>query len=127
MAKLTVIGLDKLEKALKPNATLADVKKAVKTNGSQLQRKMQKKADFRGHYEWKKGIGEVKVKPTGTTKRSIGLEMQDGGFTASVGPDTEYSPYLEFGTRFMDAQPFIKPALEEQERQFFVDLEKLMR
>lgn len=115
MASLKITGLDKLEKALKPNATLADVRKAVRSNGSQLQRKMQQKADFSKGYQ------------TGTTKRSIGLEMQDGGYTASVGPETEYSPYLEYGTRFMEAQPFIRPALEEQKRQFFDDLEKLMR
>lgn len=115
MASLKITGLDKLEKALKPNATLADVKKVVRNNGSQLQRRMQQKADFSKGYQ------------TGTTKRSIGLEMQDGGFTASVGPETEYSPYLEYGTRFMESQSFVRPALDEQKRQFFDDLEKLMR
>ena len=115
MASLKVTGLDKLEKALKPNATLADVRKVVRQNGSQLQRKMQQKADFTRGYQ------------TGTTKRSIGLEIHDGGYTATVGPETEYSPYLEYGTRFMEAQPFIKPALDEQKNQFFSDLEKLMR
>ena len=115
MAKLKVTGLDKLEKALKPNATLADVRKAVRHNGSELQKKMQQKADFAKGYQ------------TGTTKRSIKLEMQDGGYSASVGPETEYAPYLEYGTRFMQAQPFVKPALDEQKSQFFSDLEKLMR
>ena len=115
MSSLKIIGLDKLEKSLKPNATLADVRKAIRQNGSQLQKRMQQKADFAKGYQ------------TGTTKRSIGVEIQDGGYTASVGPETEYSPYLEFGTRFMDAQPFVRPALDEQKKQFFSDLEKLMR
>ena len=115
MSSLKITGLDKLEKALKPNATLADVRKVVRQNGSHLQRRMQQKADFTRGYA------------TGTTKRSIGLEIQDGGYTASVGPETEYSPYLEYGTRFMDAQPFVKPALDEQKEQFLSDLEKLMR
>lgn len=35
--------------------------------------------------------------------------------------------YLEYGTRFMSSQPFVRPALEEQEKQFKSDLEKLMR
>ena len=115
MAGITIKGLDKLQKALKENVTLDDVKKVVKHNGSELQRKMQQNADFAKGYQ------------TGTTKRSIGLELQDGGFTAKVAPETEYSPYLEYGTRFMEAQPFVKPALEEQEKQFKSDLEKLMR
>lgn len=114
MAKVKVDGLEELQKALKENVTLDDVKKVVRHNGSQLHRKMQNKADFRKGYQ------------TGQTKRSIGLEIKDGGFTAEVAPETEYSPYLEYGTRFMDAQPFVKPALEEQAEQFKRDMKKLM-
>ena len=115
MAKIKVEGLEKLEKALKDNVSLDDVKRVVKNNGSQLQRKMQNNADFKKGYQ------------TGTTKRSIGLEIQDGGFTAESGPETEYSPYLEYGTRYMDAQPFIKPAYDEQKQKFKRDMEKLVK
>lgn len=112
---ISITGLDKLEKALKENVTMNDVKRVVRTNGSQLQRLMQSNADFKKGYQ------------TGTTKRSIGLEITDGGFTAEVGPETEYSPYLEYGTRFMQAQPFVKPSLDEQERKFKSDMAKLVR
>lgn len=115
MGSIKITGLDKLEKALRENVTLNDVKRVVRTNGSQLHRKMQSNADFTKGYQ------------TGTTKRSIGLEISDGGFTANVGPETEYAPYPEYGTRFMDAQPFVKPSLEEQEKKFKSDLEELMR
>ena len=115
MARIKVEGLEKLEKALRDNVTLDDVKRIVKNNGSQLQRKMQNNADFKKGYQ------------TGTTKRSIGLEIQDGGFTAEVGPETEYSPYLEYGTRYMDAQPFIKPAHEEQKQKFKQDMQRLVK
>lgn len=115
MASITITGLDELEKALKENVTMNDVKRVVKTHGSQLQRNMQNKADFKMGYQ------------TGTTKRSIGLEIADGGLTANVGPETDYSPYLEYGTRFMDAQPFVRPALEEQEGKFQSDMQKLVR
>ena len=64
---------------------------------------------------------------TGQTKRSIGLEIMDGGMTAASGPTTEYSEYLEYGTRFMEAQPFVNPALNEQKGKFLDDLQKLMR
>ena len=47
--------------------------------------------------------------------------------TAEVSPGTEYSPYLEYGTRFMEAQPFVHPALEAQEGQFKSDMKKLVR
>lgn len=115
MGKIKVDGLDKLEKALKDNVSMADVKRVVQHNGSQLQSKMQGKADFKKGYQ------------TGTTKRSIGLEIKDRGFTAEVGPETEYSPYLEYGTRFMEAQPFIKPAHEEQKQKFKQDMQRLVK
>lgn len=115
MAGIKVSGLDKLQKMLKENVTLDDVKQVVRHNGSQLQKKMQAKADFKMGYQ------------TGETKRSIGLEIKDGGFAAEVGPETEYSPYLEYGTRFMDAQPFVKPAYDEQKEKFKRDMQKLVR
>lgn len=115
MAGIKVEGLDKLQKALKDNVTLDDVKRVVRQNGAELQKKMQNKADFKKGYQ------------TGTTKRSIGLNMTDSGFTAEVEPTTEYSPYLEYGTRFMDAQPFVKPAFDEQKAQFQKDMQKLVR
>lgn len=115
MAKLSVTGLDKLQRALKDNVTLDDVKRVVRHNGAQMQDKMQVNAEFAKGYQ------------TGTTKRSIGLNITDGGFTAEVEPKTEYSPYLEYGTRFMDAQPFVKPAHEAQAEKFKKDMKKLVR
>lgn len=115
MAGIKVEGLKELEAALKENVKLDDVKRVVRHHGSQLQTNMQNKADFKKGYQ------------TGETKRSIGLEITDSGFTAEVGPETDYSMYLEYGTRFMDAQPFVKPAHEEQAEKFKRDLQKLMR
>jgi HK97 gp10 family phage protein len=115
MARIKIDGLDKLEKKLKANVTMDDVKRVVKVNGSELHSKVQKNADFTKGYQ------------TGTTKRSVTLDISADGLTADVEPETEYSPYLEYGTRFMEAQPFVRPALEEQARQFKKDLQKLVR
>lgn len=115
MPKITIKGIDELQKRLKQNVTLDDVKKVVRQNGSELHERMQDKADFKKGYQ------------TGTTKRSIGLEIKDSGFTAEVEPTTEYSPYLEFGTRFMEAQPFVRPAFDEQVQQFKSDMQKLVK
>lgn len=127
MAKIKIDGLDKLQKALKEKYTLDDVKHAVRRNGAEMQSKMQVKADFHGHFKWQKGRGRVFVKPTGATKESIRLDMEDGGFTAEIGPTTEYSPYVEYGTRYMEAQPFVRPAYEEQVAEFKRDMRKLVR
>ncbi len=113
--KIKIDGLDELEKKLKANVTMNDVKRVVRHHGAELQRRMQAKADFKKGYQ------------TGTTKRSIGLEIKDAGLAAEVAPETEYSPYLEYGTRFMEAQPFVRPALEEQAIEFKSDMQKLVR
>lgn len=115
MPRIKVEGLKELQKALKDNISLDDVKRVVRSNGSALQQKMQKNADFTRGYA------------TGATKRSIALEVKDGGFSAEVGPETEYSPYLEHGTRFMEPQPFIGPAYHEQKEKFNRDMQRLVR
>lgn len=114
MGVIRIEGLEELQKHLKKNANMDDVKKVVRQNGSELQRKIQSKADFNKGYQ------------TGTTKRSVTLEITDGGMAAESGPTTDYAEYLEFGTRFMSAQPFVKPALEEQSKKFESDLRKLV-
>lgn len=113
--KLKIEGLDELQKALKDNVTMDDVKRVVRHNGQELQRKIQQNADFTRGYA------------TGQTKRSVDLQIKDGGMTADSGPTTEYSPYLEYGTRFMDAQPFVRPAYTEQKAKFNRDMQKLVR
>lgn len=115
MAKIKIEGLKELEKALKENVTMEDVKKVVRHHGAEMQSKIQQHADFKKGYQ------------TGATKRSIGLEFVDDGFTAEVEPKTEYSPYLEYGTRFMDAQPFVRPGYDAQKELFKRDMNKLVR
>ena len=93
-----------------------------------MQKLAQEKADFRGHYGYVKGkSGKQFIKPTGTLKRSIRLEMLDNGFTAEVEPTAEYAAYVELGTRFMSAQPYLKPAYNEQKEKFKSDMDKLVK
>lgn len=62
----------------------------------------------------------------GTLKRSIGIEITDGGMSAEVEPTAEYAPYVELGTRFMDAQPYLAPAFNDQKEKFKKDMKKLV-
>ena len=115
MAKVSIVGVEKLAGKLRKNATLQDVKRVVKHNGTEMESKIQANAEFTKGYQ------------TGTTKRSVHMDIADGGMTAEAGPSTEYAPYLEHGTRFMDAQPFVKPGFDAQKKKFRSDLRKLMR
>jgi len=38
-----------------------------------------------------------------------------------------YSSYVEWGTRFQNAQPFIKPSYDKQKIQFKKDLDRLFK
>lgn len=111
MAEIKFEGIAKLNKGLKKRMDMSAVKDTVKLNGSEMQKKAQRNAPV----------------DTGTLKRSIGIDISDGGMTATVEPTAEYAPYVELGTRFMEAQPFLKPSFEEQKKQFEKDLKELVR
>ncbi|ELA80202.1 HK97 gp10 family phage protein, partial [Enterococcus faecium EnGen0002] len=115
-------GVDELLKHLEEAVTLRDVQMVVKTNGAELTKRMQEKARFNGHWE-----GDVFVHPTGFTRRSIRMWLLEGGFVAQVGPQSDYSPYLEYGTRFMSAQPFVGPAFNVQKAIFMKDMQRLFK
>lgn len=106
-------GLDKLDGKLKKNVTLKDVKRVVRQNGSQMQRKIQKAANFTRGYS------------TGATKRSVNLQIAANGLEASSEPQTEYATYVEWGTRYMTPQPFVRDGFTQQKEKFKSDMKKL--
>lgn len=111
MSNVKLVGFDKLEAKLKKGMNMDAVKTVVKRNGAQLQTKAQENAPV----------------VSGTLERSIELDITDGGMTAEVEPSAEYAAYVEYGTRYMDAQPYLKPAYNEQKQKFIRDLNELVR
>ena len=53
---------------------------------------------------------------TGHLQRSIQLRV--GSTRAVIRSNANYSGYVEFGTRFMAAQPYLRPALDEVQPEF---------
>jgi phage protein, HK97 gp10 family len=104
-------GVKELKVVLKKKADMGAVRQIVKKNGAGLQVKAQRNAPV----------------DTGTLKRSIGLDISDGGLTAESKAGAEYAPYVEWGTRFMEAQPYMKPAFHEQREQFKRDMDRLAK
>ena len=117
-------GLDKLQAKLQRVAKMEEVEHIVEENGKAMLEKAIKNTEkFRGHYRGKKLI-----KPTGATKRSLSENSSKiDRFKYRVAPGTDYAAYVELGTRKMSAQPFIKPAFDEQKEQFKNDLERLVK
>lgn len=121
MVKISFKGLDKLEKKLIQNAKMEDVKKVVRDNGLTLQGNVVKNA---GETTFNKGYF------TGNLKQDVaghGLKLSDGGLTAKVGTSTEYGAHLEYGTRYMEAEPFLKDPFEQTKNEFKADIDKLTK
>jgi HK97 gp10 family phage protein len=122
MPKIKLEGMEKLQVKLKKNVQMSDVKRVVRKNGSELQKKAQKNAPV--------GTPQSTGIPGyvgGTLKRSIRLDITDGGMTAEVEPTAEYAAYVEYGTRFMNAQPYMRPSYNQQKEKFKSDMKKLVR
>lgn len=64
----------------------------------------------------------------GFLKENIVTNLSDWpGMTTKIHSQASYSGYQEFGTRFMDAQPFMRPALKDISPQFKQDMEDVMK
>ena len=55
---------------------------------------------------------------TGDTRSSIFVDPGSPSFSQHIGPTTEYAPFIEFGTRYMSARPYMIPALEKEAPRF---------
>ena len=95
------------------------VRNVVMKNGANLQEDAQKRMT--------KTVAYVKGYSKGTTRRSTTLSISDDGMTATVAPHTEYFPYVEYGTRFMGAEPTLNPAFQKIKQQFYKDVIGLVK
>lgn len=104
-------GLEDLTATIETKVKLESIKTVIKANGAAMQQRAMQKVPV----------------DTGQLKRSIQLDIRDAGLTAVVEPHTDYAAYVEYGTRYMSAQPYIRPAFNETVKQVKADLEKLAR
>ncbi len=104
-------GFKEFQVKLKDNVKLDDVRRAVQYHGSQMEQTAKKICPNRhGHLQG-----------------SITLKERDGGFTAEVAPHMNYAGYVEWGTRYMAARPYIRPAFMQESQRFKEDLKRLMK
>ena len=112
MVKVKIEGLEAVTKGLKSKkADMQKVSDLVKKHGAGLSDKTQR---------------NMLSKPTGATRRSSVVQIEDNGLTAKVQPGTKYFPYLEYGTRFMAARPTLGPAFRIEAPLFQGDVKKLI-
>lgn len=61
---------------------------------------------------------------TGSLRSSIQAVSNLAGKSAEVTVGAPYAAYVEYGTYKMDAQPFLSPAVREEEGRFFAEVGK---
>ena len=71
-------------------------------------------------------INSIQARPAGASAIGRGM-MQADNMEWQIGPSTEYSPFIEFGTRYMRARPFMVPALEDERPRLIEALTQLMK
>jgi len=112
-----IVGIEAISGQLKENITMDMVKAVVQKHGDQLNQRMKRQTTS----------AFVKGYTTGQTARSINTTMTDDGLTATVEPTTDYAAYVEYGTRFMQAEPFVRPAFDAQKKLFKNDMKRLVK
>lgn len=108
---IKLAGIQALKNALKIRTMACenDVSKIIKVNGAEMQRKAMRAAPV----------------DTGFLKRSITLDVN--ALQAKVTSEAEYAAYQEYGTRFQNGTPHIRPAFYDQKPIFLKDMEKLAK
>lgn len=127
-SSIHITGIKEMQKELQRLSSMEPVKEVIRHNTILLHQRTQSKAVFRGHMGWEKGRGYVFIKPTGFLRRNIlGPYFELRGLTGKVRAEAEYSGYVEKGTRYMAAQPYMQPALNEIEPLFLADLRRILK
>lgn len=60
---------------------------------------------------------DVEIDGLSTTLTALESTKPDGDATWQVGTDVEYAVYVEYGTKHMEAQPYLRPALNQTMRE----------
>ena len=109
--KIDIEGADELVRAIRNRLGADRVVPVIRKNTSQAQAKAMRLAAV----------------DTGFMKRSITMRIDISGLAGYIVAGADYSPYVEIGTRYMSAQPFMLPAAREQAPIFLSDLKNLIR
>ena len=64
---------------------------------------------------------------TGNLRNSVTHDVDDGEQAAYIGTNVEYAPYVCLGTIHMNAQPFLKPAVNDHKDEYRKILENSLK
>lgn len=108
--ELRITGSDELAKKLRKFKKMGEAKNVVAKNTAEMQEKAKKFAPV----------------DTGHLRRSIKMEIKASGHVGEVTSGAEYAIYQEYGTRYQNGTPHMRPAFNEQNPKFIKDLKNLV-
>ena len=104
-------GISQLQSKLRRNATMDDVKDVVTSNSAQMTRNSQRLAPV----------------DTSNMKNNTLQFTENDGLTGGTRVHTDYGAYVDKGTRFMAARPFIGDSFELQSEIFKKEMDTLTK
>lgn len=119
-SRITWHGSEELAKALRKKAQMSAIKNVVKKNGAKM-------SDLTKTFMQPTGGVYTKGYAKGNNQRSTNVEIIDNGMTAKQTTNSDHIGYTEYGTRFMQAEPAIKPAFDRTKVNFKNDLNNLVK
>lgn len=112
--KLKFQGIEETKTKLGKIADMKAVKAALRQNTVALQKNAIRKMP----------LTYIKGYSKSYTSQHTNSYFLNDGLTGKVIMETNYSQYVELGTRYMAAEPVMKPALNEIYPQFVSDIKK---
>ncbi|WP_099974250.1 HK97-gp10 family putative phage morphogenesis protein [Lactobacillus terrae] len=109
-----ISGLNELQVQLKKQANLSAVKTAVQKSAEELEETAIRNTSTAYNKGYSKGF----------TRSHINKYPMGDGLSWRVVMETNYSPYVELGTRYMSAEPVMKPALNTVYPKFISNIKK---
>lgn len=109
--KMDFTGIEKLEMTIynAHSKAVEQANKVTKNNGERLKRKAKEEAPFETYFLQEQIVSRYSP------------------LTAIVHAQASYSAYQEYGTRFMPAQPFMKPSLLWVQPKYQKDMTDVMK
>lgn len=78
-------------------------------------------------YRLKELEQEIVPVDTGFLRSTITARVHKNGMFGMVTPRTAYDSYVEYGTRYQYAQPYVRPSFEITKDEFLADIEKVIK
>lgn len=113
------VGSEKLATALLKRAGLKIPKQLIKKHTAQLE---EREKLFMGQ-----GGVYVKGYSQQENRKHTNLSIENDGLTGKVTTNTEHIVYIEHGTRYMAAEPAIKPAFDRQKQLFKAEIKSIVK